>query len=213
MGDMAMWQMALRSFSMWILIITSIISLTFFIERWLHFSRLKHLEHDDFMRKIKDHIQKGSIDLAIKDCRQVNHPLCRVVEVGLKNFQYAREEIYELITGQISKEQLGLEKNLGVLGTISNIAPMLGLFGTISGIIRAFRDIGMTGSGGSSVIAIGVSEALVATAFGILIAVVATIFYNYFSRRVAIVLTQLEVIRQELLVWLRKHDELSGSFK
>ena len=89
-----------------------------------------------------------------------------------------------------------MERNIGVLGTMANIAPLLGLFGTVVGIIRAFADIARTGSGGGAVVAMGVSEALLTTAAGIIVAVVATIFFNVFVRRIRSRVAQLEDARE-----------------
>lgn len=197
-------KMTLQTFSTWVLILTSVVGLTFFIERWWYFFVLRRLDRDGFMKKIVESLQKGAKDSALQECLSNQHPLCRIVAVGLKNYRLAKADIHDLVSSQIAKEQIALEKNLGVLGTISNIAPMLGLFGTVTGIVRAFYNIAVTGSGGSSVVAMGVAEALVATAIGICIAVPASISYNYFSRKVAVIMTEMESVREELLVWLDK---------
>jgi biopolymer transport protein ExbB/TolQ len=97
----------------------------------------------------------------------------------------------------IEVEQVEMERNLSVLGTMSNIAPLLGLFGTVIGIIRAFADIATAGAGGSAVVAMGVSEALMTTAAGIVVAVIATIFFNVFVRRIRTRTVELEDAREE----------------
>jgi len=89
-----------------------------------------------------------------------------------------------------------------VLGTMSNIAPLLGLFGTVVGIIRAFADIARTGSGGGAVVAMGVSEALMTTAAGIIVAVIATVFFNFFVRRIRTRTAHLEDARESFFsIW------------
>ena len=92
-----------------------------------------------------------------------------------------------------------MERNIGVLGTMSNIAPLLGLFGTVVGIIRAFADIARTGSGGGAVVAMGVSEALMTTAAGIIVAVIATVAFNFFVRRIRTRTAHLEDARESFL--------------
>jgi biopolymer transport protein ExbB/TolQ len=125
-----------------------------------------------------------------------------VAETLLQNTSLPREEFEKAVNGRIESETVNMERNLIVLGTMSNIAPLMGLFGTVVGIIRSFRDIAVTGSGGSSVIAMGVSEALLTTAVGIVIAVIATVFYNALIRRIRVRVNQMEEVRQELTALL-----------
>lgn len=94
-----------------------------------------------------------------------------------------RELRQEKIARRLQETQIGLKKFLWILGTVGSMAPFIGLFGTVLGIIRSFEDMARTGQGGFSVVAAGLSEALIATAAGILVAVVAVIFYNYFQNR------------------------------
>jgi biopolymer transport protein ExbB/TolQ len=86
---------------------------------------------------------------------------------------------------RVQETQFALKKFLWVLGTIGSSAPFVGLFGTVAGIIRSFESIAVSGKSGFSVVASGLAEALIATAAGILVAVVAIVFYNYFQVRVA----------------------------
>jgi biopolymer transport protein ExbB/TolQ len=95
-----------------------------------------------------------------------------------------------------------LERYLSILGTLGNIAPFIGLFGTVVGIIRAFRDLAVSGSGGPSVVAAGISEALITTAAGLVVAIPAVIAYNYFLRRVGTVMTEIEAASKKLRVIL-----------
>jgi biopolymer transport protein TolQ len=85
-----------------------------------------------------------------------------------------------------------LERNLGFIGTMGNTAPLIGLLGTVWGIMRAFHDMARTGSAGPSVVASGVAEALFTTAAGLLVAVPAVMLYNHFVRRMGVLLTVAE---------------------
>jgi biopolymer transport protein ExbB/TolQ len=100
------------------------------------------------------------------------------------------------------EERWKLERFLSVLGTLGNIAPFIGLFGTVVGIIKAFRDLAMAGGGGPSVVAKGIAEALVSTAGGLLVAIPAVIIYNYFIRRAKGITVEMEVASARLLVLL-----------
>lgn len=91
----------------------------------------------------------------------------------------------EKVTRELIQTQTGLKRFMWVLATIASSAPFIGLFGTVVGIIRSFDSMASTGKGGFSVVAAGLSEALIATASGILVAVVALIFYNYFTTKLA----------------------------
>jgi biopolymer transport protein ExbB len=96
-------------------------------------------------------------------------------------------------------EALRLSAHLGIVGTIGNIAPFVGLFGTVLGIIRAFRDIGEVGAAGPAVVATGISEALVATAAGLFVAITAVIVYNAFVVWQGRILRRAEIVASELL--------------
>lgn len=86
---------------------------------------------------------------------------------------------------RLKETQLGMKKNLWLLGTIGSSAPFIGLFGTVVGIIKSFENIASTGKSGFAIVAAGLGEALIATASGIIVAVIAVIFYNYFQQRLS----------------------------
>jgi flagellar motor component MotA len=92
----------------------------------------------------------------------------------------------------LSRQKLLLERNLGTLGTMAAVAPLIGLLGTVWGIMRAFHDMAQTGSAAPSVVAAGVAEALLTTAAGLIIAVPAVMLYNHLSRRLNVALTVAE---------------------
>jgi biopolymer transport protein ExbB len=100
---------------------------------------------------------------------------------------------------------LRLRSRLWILGTIGATAPFVGLFGTVVGIMRAFKDMAAHPGGGFTVVAAGISEALVATAAGIAVAIEAVVLYNYFSARVAAILVGFKVGAEEVLELL-SHD-------
>ena len=99
----------------------------------------------------------------------------------------------------LSAEGLRLSSHLGIVGTIGNIAPFVGLFGTVLGIIRAFRDIGQVGAAGPAVVAAGISEALIATASGLFVAITAVIVYNIFIIWQGRTVRRAEIVASEML--------------
>jgi biopolymer transport protein ExbB/TolQ len=114
----------------------------------------------------------------------------------------SRKDLEELLATKRQEERLGMERNLGVLGTMGNIAPFIGLFGTVVGIIKAFRDLALSGSAGPTVVAKGIAEALVATAGGLAVAIPAVIIYNYFMRKTKVISSELEIFSARLVIML-----------
>jgi len=195
-------RVAATNFAMWVLFITSVVGLTFVVERWWYYYK-RRMDIPSFMHALKTKLSKGLFQEALHLCQEKEKcPVPTILKEGFANHDLPKVELDDLMTSAISKEGIKLENHLGILGTIGNIAPLIGLFGTITGIIRAFHDIAITGSGGSSVVAMGVAEALVTTATGILIAVPATIIYNYFVRQVGVMTTYMETARDDFLVML-----------
>jgi biopolymer transport protein ExbB len=104
-----------------------------------------------------------------------------------------------------------MESRLVVLGTLGNNAPFIGLFGTVLGIIKAFHDLSVSQNPNPSVVMSGVSEALVATAVGLIVAIPAVMAYNYFQRRVKEFVTQIEAASKILLVYLKSEVKSEGN--
>ena len=187
------------SFTMVILIICSVVVLTFIFERWFFFKHTK-VDANRFFLRINDAFRRDGIEHAISECNSSLSPLAAVVKSGLeagrKNVAAASEMMEAIAIEQRTK----LEKNLSILGTLGNIAPLIGLFGTVIGIIRAFHSLAMSGSAGPSVISSGIAEALITTAGGLVVAVPAVIFYNYFLRRVSTVMNEIDSVSRKLLL-------------
>lgn len=126
-------------------------------------------------------------------------PAVRAVGTVLAHRHLPRTALEEHLRGVLAAEGLRLSAYLGIVGTIGNIAPFVGLFGTVLGIIRAFRDIGQVGAAGPAVVASGISEALVATAAGLLVAVTAVIVYNLFVTWQSRLLRRAELAAGEVI--------------
>lgn len=192
----------MKSFAMWILLIISIVGLTYTIERILYFIRNRK-DVRDFCDRIKKLIAKDEFSEIIDVCRREPSPVSRMVENGLAEPERGTVIIYELMTNVINREKVHMENNVGVIGTISHISPLVGLLGTVVGIIKSFYSIALTGAGGSEVIAMGVAEALITTAAGICIAVPAVIIYNYFVRKISVTVQSLSIVRDEIITELK----------
>jgi biopolymer transport protein TolQ len=105
-------------------------------------------------------------------------------------------------------EQARLEKNLGFLATTGSTAPFIGLFGTVWGIMDSFREIGLRGSANLATVAPGISEALIATAFGLVAAIPAVVAYNYFLGRIRMISSEMDNFSSEFLNIIERHFEV-----
>jgi biopolymer transport protein ExbB/TolQ len=199
-GLVQMWQSmgtVARAVS-FILIALSIISLYLFIERLLMFRKAK-TKSRLVAPKLADMLKNGQIkeafNLASKKENKGSH-LARVTAAGIQEFLEGKEANLSF-EEQIETAQRGcqrassifdqeLKRGLSVLATIATSAPFIGLFGTISGIINAFRGMALTGSGGIGAVASGIAEALVTTAFGIGVAIIALWCYNILNARIEV---------------------------
>ncbi len=194
-GDMSIIQVFQSSMTMVVLLLCSIVTFAYVVERSLYF-QTSSCNVRRFMQELSGHMKAGNPRAALEYCQKTNKPIGRVMAQALATMTRSREEQTQRLETAIELEQVEMERHLGVLGTMANIAPLLGLFGTVVGIIRAFADIARTGSGGGAVVAMGVSEALLTTAAGIIIAVLATVTFNFFVRRVRTRVAQLEDARE-----------------
>lgn len=194
-GDMSLIQVFQASPTMMVLLACSIVTVGFAVERLMYFVS-SSVNGRRFMNELASHVKAGNPRAALDFCQRSKSPIGRVMTQAVANMNRSREDQVQRLDTAIELEQVEMERNIGVLGTMANIAPLLGLFGTVVGIIRAFADIARTGSGGGAVVAMGVSEALLTTAAGIIVAVVATIFFNVFVRRIRSRVAQLEDARE-----------------
>jgi biopolymer transport protein ExbB len=132
-------------------------------------------------------IKRGQRDLAIAICKQNSHsPAGRIFLNILDREAGQRLEVTNNFAAEaMFEETQKLRKHLWILGTVASSAPFIGLLGTVVGIIKSFESMAIAGTGGFAVVAAGISEALVATALGLAVAIIAVIFYNYFQTRIA----------------------------
>jgi biopolymer transport protein ExbB len=189
------------SFTMMILVACSVIALTFIFERWLFYKHTS-IDADRFYIKLRDAFRNDGIEKAISVCNSSLAPLALVVKSGLEESSRNAQAAAEMMDATAIDQRNKLEKNLSILGTLGNIAPFIGLFGTVIGIIRAFHSLSISGSAGPSVISAGIAEALLTTAAGLVIAVPSVIFYNYYLRRVNTIMSEIEATSKKVLIML-----------
>jgi len=186
------WIQAMRNSPVMIIILAcSVVTLGFAIERLVYFARRRG-NPDALLAQALVAVRSGNREDAIRVLSSNPHPMGAVAAEMVRNLGDADHVSEEKLHIALSEQRLQLERNLGFLGTMGNTAPLIGLLGTVWGIMRAFHDMARTGSAGPSVVAAGVAEALFTTAAGLLVAVPAVMVYNHFLRRMGIMLTIAE---------------------
>jgi len=196
------WIAAMRSSPVMIVILgCSILTLGYALERYLYFFKRRG-NPDGMLEDALEQVRAGRLPEAARTCSTCKHPAGAVAAQALRNTHLPEEAQEDKLQIALSEQRLLLERNLGWLGTMGNTAPLIGLLGTVWGIMRAFHDMARTGSAGPSVVASGVAEALFTTAAGLLVAVPAVMMYNHFVRRVAVMLTVAENHARQLRIAL-----------
>jgi biopolymer transport protein ExbB/TolQ len=186
-------------FTMAILLVISVVSVAIILERAIFYHRKSRLKRQDFMRRMRQELKRGGVNSAMKACRESDAPFAEVVYAGLSFFDCSEKEISNNMERQVIIETVTLERFTSVIGTIGSVAVYIGLLGTITGILRAFHDVSISGSGGISVIIGGISEALSTTAAGLIIAVPAVAAYNYSMKKIDDFIKDMELAASETM--------------
>lgn len=187
---------------LWILLGASVFSLGVILERWWTFRKNKN-GFAQFLDQLGKFFDKNDSVGARQLARSTSSIEARVALAGLTNFSKGSASVEEAMTSRMVIERSLMEKNLIVLGTLGNNAPFVGLFGTVLGIIKAFNDLAMSGSSGVAVVMSGISSALIATAFGILVAIPAVVANNYFQTRLRRIMSNSQSLIHMFQVYLR----------
>jgi biopolymer transport protein ExbB/TolQ len=187
---------------LWLLVVLSVISVYVMLERGLFFRTVSGA--DRLVRKpLLVALTEGEFDKARKLAASATGVGARIVHEMLEHTERGPAAVEASLNATRSDERLRLERNLSFLGTLGANAPFIGLFGTVLGIIRAFKDLADSGlkPGGESSTAVmaGISEALVATAVGLIVAIPAVVAYNIYQRRVKRTLGEAESLAQSAL--------------
>lgn len=166
---------------MYLLICCSILSLTIIIERIVYFAKIRG-DFGEFVQTLTNRLQSAdSLETTAAWCAGQNMLEARVAAVGLERNKDSLRSIEESMNATMILARTRMSRGLTVLGTLSNNSPFIGLFGTIIGIIQAFHALATSKSSGPEVVMASISEALVATAVGIMVAIPAALAFNLFS--------------------------------
>lgn len=191
---------------MWPIMLCSVAALTITIERFVYLRRAT-IDTREFMDAMRAVLRQGRIQEAIQLCDELDGPVARIIKAGILKYNRAKEDIREAIEDAGHLEIPRLERYMSALATCANIAPLLGLLGTVAGMIKAFAQIQYKqGQVNPSDLAEGISNALVTTAAGLTVAIPTLVVYNYLISRVENMVLEMEISSSELLELLTKHQ-------
>jgi biopolymer transport protein ExbB/TolQ len=187
---------------LWLLLGLSLVSVAIMVERWFFYWR-RRIDVDSVRRDLEIRLEKGDFDGAAKllakyDCLEAN-----VVREGLRAYDKGPESVEDLMVGALGRERGRYERRLDFLATLASNAPYIGLFGTVLGIVRSFKDLAANMADASTGVMAGIAEALIATAVGLLVAIPAVVAYNVFRGRVKAVVTNGDLLARTLLAQLK----------
>ena len=183
--------------------LSSIIGLAIVVEKMITLRRKKILI-PEIVGVIESISSRDDVNLAKNICEKHKGPFSNIVLVGLQNQHLEKEEIKEIILEQGRQEVRTLETGLPALETVAGVAPLLGLLGTVMGMIKVFNVISSQGTGQASLLAGGISEALITTTTGLVIAIPAFVLYNYFINRAENYILDIEKYSTFLLQKIRE---------
>lgn len=193
---------------LWVLVILSFINGYIMIERLFFFWK-RAVDGQGLRVKLEQHFRKGEFSKAADLLKDDDSMEARVVLFGLREWERGAEAVSDLMTGAMATERNRYDKGLSFLGTIGNNAPFIGLFGTVLGIIGAFANLADGSAEASRMVMAAISEALVATGVGLLVAIPAVIAFNAYKGRCKKAIAQTDLLANTLLAHLR--DESAGA--
>jgi biopolymer transport protein ExbB len=197
----------------WLMVIIlacSVAAIAICIER-LYVLNRKRIAPPHLLATVWKQLKAGELDSKGLRALRDSSPLGRILAAGLSNEHHGRDVMKESIEEAAGHVVHDLERYLNTLGTIAAIAPLLGLLGTVMGMIRVFAEIMAQGTGNASALAGGISEALITTAAGLCVAIPALVMHRYFTGRIDAIVVDLEQQTIKLVDALHARDSASGA--
>ncbi|TRZ95926.1 MotA/TolQ/ExbB proton channel family protein [bacterium] len=203
---MGLWQVFLAGGPvMWPILLCSIFALAIILEKFLHLHQIK-IDTQQFLNNILDKIKRHEIKEALQVCEKTKSPIAHILKVGILKYDRPRPQIKEAIEDASLYEVPKLEKNLTALATIAHVSPLLGLLGTVTGMVRCFQTIQAKATAFHPVspgdLAGGIWEALLTTVAGLAVAIPTFVVYNYLVSRVNNFILEMEKAATELVNFL-----------
>lgn len=190
----------------------SIVAVAVVFERLISLRREKVLP-DELVTATEHYLRRADYDEAVRICERFEVPFAHIVRAGLSRRHIGIGEMERAMVGAGQHEATVLSRNLRTLGVIANLAPMLGLFGTVVGMIRAFDVISQFGTGNPGLVAEGISEALLTTAAGLIVGIPSLAAYHFFKARGDRFLFEIETIAFDFLRILSSQTSQDGSVR
>ena len=201
MNNLSFMELMKISVVMPILLVASLLVVAYALERFWYYYRAGRLDSSLFV-EVKRLVREGKVQQAVDCCDKHRGLIPEIVKAGLNASHLSRIDAEDTMESYKARSQNLLRSRLGVFGTLSFISPLLGLMGTVLGIMRSFHDLALSGSGGPTIVAAGISEALITTVTGIAVAVPASIIYNYFTTRLRNLIVRVDTFTSELIIIL-----------
>src|SRR5581483_3957665 len=170
----------------------SIVVFAVLYERWSYF-KANFQSREQVLAGLEPFLSKKTLLESLEACDRNGTFLAKVIRAGLKA-KSDKMDIASSMEREAKIQLLKLEQRLPLLATIGSIAPFVGLFGTVLGIIRAFRDLALANAGGAAVVSQGIAEALIATATGLFVAISAVFIYNWFQAKLNVMAQEAEIV-------------------
>jgi len=194
-----MYQFVMKGgYLMYPIILCSIITLAILFERLFALRRSRTIP-EKFIIEVSDLVRQQRMEDALTQCRLNESSISRVLQAGISRHSKPRQQVKEAIEDVGHLEAANLERFLNILGTIAGIAPLLGLLGTVTGMIKAFSVISQAGIGNPQMLAGGISEALITTAAGLTVAIPAFVCFKILRSRVDKRILRMERVSIEIL--------------
>lgn len=183
---------------MYPLLISALIALTVILERMIVFHRY-YRTSPDFLSSIFEQLKNGKIAQAEENCRTIQTPASSVIVAGLEHFSNPLDEMELCMKNRAESWVPILEKRIDAIDTVITAAPLMGLLGTITGMMASFEVLSEKGVNEPNAITGGVAEALIATATGLIIALICLVAYNYLTSRVKLFIYEVESVASKLV--------------
>jgi len=153
----------------------------------------------EFLKNVRNHWNWKDVHLGLQMCNSYDNALSRILKTGLLRVGGKLDEVERAIEGAGQHEASLMSSNLRVLGAVANITPMMGLLGTVFGMIKAFNVISQSGTGNPGLVASGISEALITTATGMVVGIPALTLYHFFRGKIDRYVFEMEEISFQLI--------------
>jgi len=176
---------------MWPILISLIFGLTFALERFYSLI-MSSVNAQKFYEDMSEALDKNGVDAALELCDTTRGPVAEIFHAGLSRYHRGLNEVEKAVQNSASLEMSFLEKNMIWLNAVITIAPMLGFTGTVAGMVSAFDAIAAANDISPAVVAGGISQALLTTAFGLIVAMIIQIFQNFFVSRIDKLILDME---------------------